>query len=49
MEKQHAAAVINRHGVINKEEGKHEDAYQRTTANGQRGVDGDGERRRRKI
>ena len=36
MEKQHAAAVINGHGVINKEEGKRGDAYQRTITNGQR-------------
>jgi len=36
MEKQHATAVINGHGVINKEEGKHGDAYQQTTMNGQR-------------
>ena len=39
-----AAAVINGHGVINKEEGKRGDAYQRTTTNGQRGgVDGGGD------
>jgi len=41
MEKQHAAAVINGHGAINKEEGKRGDAYQRTTTNGQRGGDDD--------
>jgi len=38
MEKQHAAAVINGHGAINKEEGKHGDAYKRTTTNGCFGV-----------
>ena len=37
MEKQHAAAVINGHGAINKEEGKRGDAYQRTTTTRQRG------------
>jgi len=47
MEKQHAAAVINGHGAINKEEGKRGDAYQRTTMNVQCGGDGDGERRRK--
>ena len=49
IEKQHAAAVINGHGVINKEEGKHGDAYQRTTTTRQRGGDGDGEGRREKY
>jgi len=50
MEKQHAAEVINGHGVINKEEGERGDAYQRTTTNGQRGGDGDdGEGRREKY
>ena len=51
MEKQHAAAVNNGHGVINKEEGKRGDAYQRTTMNGQRGGDdgGDGEGRRERY
>ena len=43
MGKQHATAVINGHGVINKEEGKRGDAYQRTTTNGQRGGDGGGD------
>ena len=41
MKKQHATEVINGHGVINKEEGKRGDAYQRTTTNGQRGGDDD--------
>jgi len=52
MEKQHAAEVINGHGVIIKEEGKRGDAYQRTTTNGQRGghAGGDnGKGRREKI
>ena len=54
MEKQHAAEVINGHGVINKEEGKRGDAYQRTTTNGQRGGGGgdgddDGEGKREKY
>ena len=44
MEKQHAAAVIHRHGVIYKEEGKHGDAYQRTTTTRQRGGNGEGKR-----
>ena len=48
MEKQHAAEVINGHGVIKKEEGKCGDAYQRTTMNGQRGG-GDGEGRRERY
>ena len=43
MKKQHATEVINGHGVINKEEGKRGDAYQRTTTNGQRGGDADGD------
>ena len=38
-----AGEVINGHGVINKEEGKRGDAYQRTTTNGQRGGDGGGD------
>ena len=47
-----AGEVINGHGVINKEEGKRGDAYQRTTTNGQRGGNGsgdDGEGRREKY
>ena len=35
-----AGEVINGHGVINKEEGKRGDAYQRSTTNGQCGGDG---------
>ena len=51
MEKQHAAEVINGHGIINKEKGKRGDAYQQTTKNGQRGGygGGDGEGMREKY